>query len=73
MAGIRHPYSRDLYEPAGDDLIRVTRNKDGQSGLYGKEGQYIEGAKIDVDPQLCGWVASPRGAHRMVAKDPVTD
>jgi hypothetical protein len=63
--GVRHPYSRALYEPAGVDRVEVT-TRDGRIGFYAPDGHWLEGEKFDVDPHLCGWVCSPRSVHRMV-------
>lgn len=64
--GIRHPYSRDLYEAEGG-RVRITR-KDGEVGYYSSAGKWLEGAKFDADPHLCGWVSAPRNAHRIARK-----
>jgi hypothetical protein len=65
MHGIRHPFSQALYEPEEGGRVRITQ-PDGRTGFFSKEGKYLEGDKLDADPQLCGWVCSPRGVHRMV-------
>lgn len=62
--GVRHPYSRDLYELDDQGRVRVTR-RDGEVGYYTAQGRWLEGAKFDADPHLCGWVSSPRNVHRM--------
>lgn len=62
--GVRHPYSRDLYEPDGQGRVRVTR-VDGEVGYYTPQGRWLAGAKFDADPHLCGWVSAPRNAHRI--------
>lgn len=67
MNGIRHPFTRALYERDGDgDVgnVRVTGN--GVTGLFTSEGQWIEGDLREADPQLCGWVGGRRiGSHRL--------
>ena len=65
MHGIKHPVTGWLYEPEGEGRVRVTTTE-GRTGVYTKDGRRIEGDKLDADPQLCGWIASPRGVHRMV-------
>jgi hypothetical protein len=65
MNGIVHPYSRDLYER--DDVgerVRIRRT-DGSVGYYASNGRWLEGAKFDADLHLCGWIMSPRNAHRL--------
>ena len=64
MLGIRHPFTKALYERYGDGQIKVT---DGEtSGIFTHEGEWIEGELRWCDPQLCGWVAGPIVAnHRM--------
>lgn len=65
MNGIMHPYTKDLYErDETADRIRVTRT-DGTIGYYTAQGRWIEGVKFDADRHLCGWIMSPRGAHRL--------
>ncbi|MCR5980574.1 hypothetical protein GDN83_23095 [Gordonia jinghuaiqii] len=65
MHGLRHPFSGALYEPEENELVRVT-TRAGQIGIYSKDGRRVSGDKIDVDPQMTGWIASKRGVHRMV-------
>jgi hypothetical protein len=66
-SGLRHPYSRDLYEPAGQGRVRVTRDSTGEVGFYAPSGRWIEGAKFDADPHLCGFISGPRTKHRLAA------
>ena len=66
MNGIRHPFTRALYELDGDGAIRVTL--DGGSGRFTSEGRWISGELREADPQLCGWVGGPRiGSNRTTA------
>jgi hypothetical protein len=58
MNGIRHPFTRALYELDGDGAIRVTL--DGKSGRFTSEGRWLSGELREADPQLCGWVGGPR-------------
>lgn len=70
MNGIRHPYSRDLYELDDDgSRVRVTR-RDGAVGYYAADGRWLEGERFDADLHLCGWLMSPRGVHRMAPPPP---
>ncbi len=66
MLGLRHPFTRALYERDGDGAIRVTR-PDGTWGRFTGEGRWLEGELREADPHLCGWVAGPViGNHRLV-------
>lgn len=62
-AGVRHPYSHDLYEP-DEGRVRITRHT-GEVGYYTSAGRWLEGDRFDADPHLCGWVSSPRAGHRI--------
>jgi len=64
MQGLRHPFSRALYELEGPGRVKVT-TRDGKVGIYAKDGRWLEGEIFDVDPHMCGWIASPRGRHRL--------
>ncbi|MWA03212.1 hypothetical protein F8568_023105 [Actinomadura sp. LD22] len=68
MHGLRHPYSFALYEPDGPGRARVTTRDGEKVGIYAADGRWLEGAKFDVDPHMCGWVCGPRGTHRMMDK-----
>jgi hypothetical protein len=65
MHGLEHPATHDLYEPDGPGRVRVTRG-DGSTGVYARDGRWLEGARFDADPHLCGWIAGPRGVHRIM-------
>lgn len=69
MLGIRHPFTKALYEKTDDGNILVT---DGDaSGVFTSEGAWISGELRECDPQLCGWVAGPVMAnHRMSESAP---
>lgn len=70
MNGIRHPYSKDLYElDEGGTRVKITR-RDGSVGYYAADGRWLEGAKFDADLHLCGWLMAPRGVHRMAPPPP---
>lgn len=71
MNGIVHPYSKALYErDEAGDRVRVTR-RDGSVGYYAADGHWLAGAKFEADLHLCGWIMSPRSAHRL-ATTPVS-
>jgi len=69
MRGIIHPFSKALYEQDGHGNIRVS--KDGQWGVFGTDGHYIEGEIRECDPQLCGWVGGPQIANHRLAQAPI--
>lgn len=64
MQGIKHPYSRALYELDEQGRVKVT-TLDGSVGFYAGDGRWLAGEKFDADPHLCGWISSPRNKHRM--------
>ncbi len=64
MLGVRHPFTRALYEQDGNGNVRVTHN--GQTGLFEPNGTWIEGEIFEADPQLCGWVGGPKVAHHRI-------
>lgn len=67
MKGVRHPFTRALYEPDGDGNVRVTA--DGGSGLFTATGRWLAGEVRECDPQLCGWVGGVRSSsHRVAAQ-----
>ena len=67
--GIRHPFSRALYEQDGLGNILVTDGD--KSGLFTGQGQWLSGELRECDPHLCGWVSGPIVAnHRMVKSAP---
>lgn len=64
MNGIRHPFTRALYEQDGNGNIQVTDGE--RQGLFTIEGRWLSGELRECDPQLCGWVGGPQLAnHRM--------
>jgi hypothetical protein len=71
MLGVRHPFTRALYEQDGKGHVLVT---DGElSGRFTREGRWVDGELRECDPHLCGWVAGPIIAnHRMVESVPPT-
>jgi hypothetical protein len=68
MKGIRHPFTRALYEQDDDGNVRVSH--EGKSGRFTSEGQWLEGELREADPQLCGWVAGPQLVSHRVADAP---
>jgi hypothetical protein len=64
VLGMKHPFSRALYEQDGNGNVRVTL--DGNVGVFRPDGTWIEGEIFEADPQLCGWVAGPKVAHHRI-------
>jgi hypothetical protein len=66
--GITHPYSKDVYErddaADGTPRVRVTL-RNGLVGWFDHNGRWLDGEKFEADLHLCGWIAAPRGAHRL--------
>jgi hypothetical protein len=69
--GLTHPYTKALYEHAGDGLVRVTA-ADGRTGLFRADGRWVDGELRDADPQLCGWVGGPRVANHRIGAPPAS-
>jgi hypothetical protein len=65
MLGLRHPFTRALYEQDGHGNVRVT-TKDGRTGLFSPDGVWLDGELFEADPQLCGWIAGPKVAHHRI-------
>ncbi|MGI9596087.1 MAG: transposase [Acidimicrobiales bacterium] len=64
MNGIRHPFTRALYERDENGNILVTDGE--RQGRFTGEGRWLSGEIRECDPQLCGWVAGPQMAnHRL--------
>lgn len=67
MRGLRHTYTRALYELDGTGRVRVT-TRDGEVGFYSRDGRWLEGERFDADPHMCGWISGPRSQHRLMSK-----
>ena len=65
MLGLRHPFTRALYEQDGDGHVRVLTT-DGKVGLFAADGTWIHGDVFEADPQLCGWISGPKVAHHRI-------
>ena len=59
MLGMRHPFTRALYEQDGEGHIKVTRS-DGSWGLFKPNGQWLNGAVEECDAQMCNWINGPQ-------------
>ena len=68
MLGLRHPFSRALYEQDGKGNVRVTTT-DGTVGTFREDGAHVAGELVDADPQLCGWIAGPKVAHHRIQRE----
>jgi hypothetical protein len=68
VLGLRHPFSRALYE-RDEDLVRVTTVA-GVAGWFAADGRWVRGELREADPQLCGWVAGPQVAGSRVQSAP---
>jgi hypothetical protein len=68
LLGIRHPFTRALYEQDGNGNVLVVL--DGKTGLFRPDGTWIDGEIFEADPQLCGWVGGPKVAHHRIQTDP---
>jgi hypothetical protein len=66
MLGMRHPFTKALYEQDGGGNVRVTLN--GKYGLFRPDGSWIEGEIFEADPQLCGWVGGPKVVHHRIQR-----
>ena len=67
MLGLRHPFTRALYEQDGKGNIKVTTT-DGRVGLFRSDGTWISGEVFEADPQLCGWIGGPKVAHHRIER-----
>lgn len=56
--GIRHPFTRALYEPDGDGIVRVTEGE--RWGRFRADGRWVEGEVYESDPELCLWLSMRR-------------
>ncbi|BCB88572.1 hypothetical protein [Phytohabitans suffuscus] len=59
MRELKHPISGAVYgvDPDRDGLVRVDER--GQIGWFTFRGVWQDGIKLQVDPELCGWVGGP--------------
>jgi hypothetical protein len=66
VLGLRHPFTRALYEQDGKGNVRVTDG--GKVGVFRPDGTWIEGDLFEADPQLCGWIGGPKLAHHRIQR-----
>ena len=69
MRGLRHPFSKALYEQDGEGHVRVVE-PDGRTGRFQRNGKWIDGELEEADPHLCGWVAGPQVSNHRVTEQP---
>jgi len=67
VLGLRHPFTRALYEQDGKGNVRVV-TKDARVGVFTPSGTWIEGEVFEADPQLCGWIGGPKVAHHRISR-----
>ena len=67
MAGLKHPLSGAVYDITDSGMISVTT--DDSSGLFDRDGVWIEGDLRSCDPQMCNWLAS--GVHELAGRRPM--
>ena len=71
MYGVRHPFSKAVYEVDDSGSVLVTMT-DGRVGRYRRDGSWLDGQEFDVDPQMCNWVGGPRAQHRLQSEPKVS-
>jgi len=65
MLGLKHPFTRALYEKDGHGNVKVTAT-DGRLGIFSAEGKHLDGELFEADPQLCGWIGGPKLIHHRI-------
>jgi hypothetical protein len=55
----QHALSGAIYEVRDDGNLDVTA-RDGSTGVFAPNGEWIEGDVHHADPHLCGWLAGPQ-------------
>lgn len=60
----RHALSGALYDVRDDGTVEVT-SRDGESGIFSSNGEWISGSLRHADPHLCGWLAGPQLPPRL--------
>jgi hypothetical protein len=68
MLGMRHPFTRALYEQDGAGHIKVTRT-DGAWGIFNVDGSWVRGAVEECDAQMCNWISGPQFRNMRVSAD----
>ena len=56
---LRHPLSGAIYEIYSDGLVLVT-SREGATGRFTDQGEWVEGELKQCDPHVCVWVGGPQ-------------
>ncbi len=74
MTRRKHPLSGAEYDVLDDGTVRVTA-KDGTTGVFTADGDWLGGDLHHADPHLCGWLAGPQlpPAHQVLPRFRSTD
>jgi len=59
-----HALSGAIYDVRDDGTVEVTA-RDGTTGVFTADGEWIEGELRHADPHLCGWLAGPQLPPRL--------
>ena len=59
MRQLRHPLSGAIYEVDTDGLVLVT-SREGLTGRFTDQGEWVEGELRHCDPHVCVWVGGPQ-------------
>jgi hypothetical protein len=60
----RHALSGALYDVRADGNVDVT-SREGLTGTFTPDGEWISGDVHHADPHLCGWLAGPQLPPRL--------
>jgi len=60
----RHALSGALYDVRDDGNVDVT-SREGVTGTFTPDGEWISGDLRHADPHLCGWLAGPQLPARL--------
>ncbi|MCH9837930.1 MAG: hypothetical protein P8O03_05590 [Ilumatobacter sp.] len=60
----RHALSGALYDVRDDGNVDVT-SREGVTGTFTVDGEWISGDLRHADPHLCGWLAGPQLPPRL--------
>lgn len=60
----KHALSGAIYDVRDDGTLDVTA-RDGTSGVFTSDGEWIEGDLRHADPHLCIWLAGPQLPPRL--------
>jgi hypothetical protein len=64
MSGLIHPFTGASYSKTDEGNVLVTDGE--RTGLFRRDGSWIEGELFECDPQICVWVSGPKlVSHRL--------